>query len=109
MALLWIALGAWIFISPIKEKLSDVLGVSVAEKPGGTPADNPALKKQIIRWEEIIAARPDYRDGYYALATLEYQMGNTEKSKKYLGVVKRLDPNYPEITELEALLSSPPQ
>lgn len=109
MALLWIALGAGIYISPIKKKLSDVLGVSVEKKTTHTLDKSPILKKQITQWEAIIATRPDYRDGYYMLATLEYQLGNIVESKKYLDEVIKIDPNYPKIMELEKLLFSSPR
>lgn len=62
------------------------------------------LKKQYDHWEKIVAELPDYRDGHFALATLAYQLGDTDASMQHLMIVKEMDPNFPGLKQLEAVL-----
>ncbi len=83
--------------------IASVLGLStvpVTEKSG----ESKDLEAQYLAWQEIVAAKPDYRDGYYALAVLAYKLGKIEESTKYLESVRKLDPNYEGIASLEVLL-----
>lgn len=62
------------------------------------------LEHEYARWQTIIKQHPDYRDGFYTLSLLAYQLQQIQEAKNYLSVVKKLDPNYPGISQLEALL-----
>lgn len=63
------------------------------------------VKQQIIYWEQIVAKYTDYRDGYFTLAVLEYQLGNKEKARDYLKKTLVLDPNFDEAKKFEAVLN----
>ncbi len=56
-------------------------------------------------WMEIVRAHPDYRDGYFMVATLAYQRGNMQQAREYLNKVREIDPNYPGIVQLAQELS----
>lgn len=51
-------------------------------------------QREIIYWEEIVATHPSYRDAYFKLALLEYQLGDREKTSIYLKKTLEIDPNY---------------
>ncbi len=59
---------------------------------------------EINHWEKVVTDYKDYRDAYFKLAVLEYQMGESEKSKNYLKKTFYLDPNFEKGRELERLL-----
>jgi hypothetical protein len=37
-----------------------------------------------------------YRDGYYQLAAVEYQLGNTQIAKSYIVKALHIDPTFPQ-------------
>ncbi len=84
---------------------NNVLG---AETQSGDSSDTQSqydrLIKQYDYWKSVIAQHPNYRDGYYMLATLSYQLGNYPDTRSYITRVQELDPNYPGIEVLSALL-----
>ncbi|MDO8515406.1 MAG: hypothetical protein Q7S14_02815 [bacterium] len=51
-------------------------------------------KANIIYWEKITTNYPNYRDGYFKLAVLNWKLFNEEKTTYYLGLVRELDPNF---------------
>ena len=61
---------------------------------------------QIYYWESVVKKYKDYRDGYYQLAVLEYQLGNMVKAREYIKKVLLLDPNFDEARKLEKLLGN---
>lgn len=63
-----------------------------------------ALERQVEYWNGVIKEHKDYRDAYFQLALLQYQLRNFEKSKEYLKKVFELDPNFEKGKELEVLL-----
>ena len=52
------------------------------------------LRQEIGYWEQIIIKHPDYRDGYFKLALLEYQLGEKDKARQYVEKTLTIDPNY---------------
>lgn len=52
------------------------------------------IRKEIQKWEKIILEKPNYRDGYFKLAVLNYQIYQDIEAKKYLSKVLELDPNF---------------
>lgn len=64
------------------------------------------IQKEIAYWQEIIRKYQDYRDGYFKLALLEYQLGNTQAVELYVEKAKTLDPNFAEADKLGSMLSS---
>lgn len=63
------------------------------------------LISEVIFWESVVNKYKDYRDAYFNLAVLEYQLKNFDKTKAYLQKVLELDPNFNEGRKLEKLLS----
>ena len=61
-------------------------------------------KMVIFKWEEILAAKPDFRDGWLKLAVSYLEIGAVQKAKEALDKAKELDPNYEKIKEIEDVL-----
>ena len=61
---------------------------------------------QINYWQKVVVKYKDYRDGYFQLAILEYQLKDIGKAKMYLDEVFKLDPNFEKGRELERILNS---
>ncbi len=62
------------------------------------------IQKQILQWQHIMTTYPDYRDGYFRLATLEYQLGNRNNAQMYDQKALQLDPNFQQGRELAGKL-----
>lgn len=62
------------------------------------------LMKEKKNWEEATSKYTDYRDGYFKLATINYQLGNIESARINLKKTLDLDPNFEAGRELEKLL-----
>lgn len=52
------------------------------------------INEEIQKWEKIVLAKPDYRDAYFQLAILHYQLYNDKQAKEYLEKTLSLDPNF---------------
>lgn len=59
------------------------------------------IEKQVEYWQGVVKRYPDYRDGYFTLALLEYQLKNYEKVNAYLSKVFAIDPNFEPGRELQ--------
>ncbi len=81
-----------------------ILGASQTQ-PNGNNQIHTTADTRYAYWMEIIRAHPDYRDGYFMVATLAYQRGNIREAREYLNKVREIDPNYPGIPQLAELLS----
>lgn len=66
--------------------------------------ERASVEKEIKYWQEVVAKHNDYRDAYFKLATLEYELGDMERAKMYVATVLKLDPNFDKGRELEKLL-----
>lgn len=64
-----------------------------------------ALENQVEYWKGIAEKHKDYRDAYFQLSLLEYQLRDLESSRMYLKKVFELDPNFEKGKELEKLLN----
>lgn len=62
------------------------------------------LMKEKKYWEGVIDAYSDYRDGYFKLATINYQLGNIESARINVKKVLELDPNFEPGRKLEKVL-----
>lgn len=65
--------------------------------------ERQAITEKTAYWEEVARKYKGYRDAYFQLAVLHYQLGNIEKANIYLQEALRLDPNFEEGRELEKL------
>jgi tetratricopeptide (TPR) repeat protein len=62
------------------------------------------VMQEINYWENVVSEHKDYRDGFFKLALLEYQIGNKQKSWEYLQKSLELDPNFEKGRDLEKML-----
>ncbi|MEK7543698.1 MAG: hypothetical protein AAB557_02425 [Patescibacteria group bacterium] len=60
--------------------------------------------KQYAFWQSVAITKPDYRDAYITLASLAYQLGKLDESKRWLSQARTLDPNHPTAQKLSDLL-----
>lgn len=63
------------------------------------------IKTQIKFWQSVNQKYPGFRDSYFELALLEYQLKDFNKSRVYLKEVLRLDPNFKNGRKLESILN----
>lgn len=59
---------------------------------------------EIKYWQGIVQKYSDYRDGYFKLAVLEYQLGNKDLAKQYSQKSLELDTNYNPAIDFEKVL-----
>lgn len=71
-----------------------------------TATDNQisSLRSQIGYWEEVVEKQKGYRDGYFMLSVLEYQLSDFKKSREYLKKALLIDPNFTVGQDLEEIL-----
>ena len=62
------------------------------------------IKKEITYWQENARKYPGYRDAYFQLALLEYQLGDAQSAQNYINKVEAIDPNFQEVYKLEKVL-----
>ncbi len=60
---------------------------------------------QIYYLKNLLSEHPTYREGWVALAKLEYEFGNMKETREAIAKVKELDPNYSELPSLELLVA----
>ena len=63
------------------------------------------IESQIKFWESVNKKYPGYRDSYFELALLEYQLKDFDKARAYLKEALRLDPNFKSGRKLESILN----
>ncbi len=54
------------------------------------------VENEVTYWEGIANKYQGYRDVYMRIAALQYKLGNTTESQKYVKKALELDPNFPE-------------
>lgn len=57
-------------------------------------------------WEEVTKSKPEYRDGYFMLAVLEYRIGKKQEALTHVEKALQIDPNFKQGKEFETLLKS---
>lgn len=62
------------------------------------------IEREISKWETVISEKHNYRDAYFRLAVLNYQIYKNEKALQYLDKAMALDPNFEEGKRLRELL-----
>lgn len=63
------------------------------------------ISNEISFWKSASEKYPNFRDAYFKLAILNYQLKDFKKSKEYLDKALRIDPNFKEGRVLEKKLS----
>ncbi len=85
-----------IFLNNYNRRLKEkVLGINIQLM---------ADQKTAFEWEQILAEKPDYRDGWLQLSSLYAKMGNKEKTKAAFNLAREIDPNFTAFSSLEKLL-----
>ncbi|RJQ38448.1 hypothetical protein C4559_01525 [Candidatus Microgenomates bacterium] len=69
-------------------------------------AQRTKIAFEIKYWQGIVEKYKDYRDGYFKLAVLNYQLGDSEKSRSYLNRVLEIDPGFEAGRKLEKILGN---
>lgn len=64
------------------------------------------IRSEIMVWEGIAGKFKNYKEAYYKLAALNYQIGEVDKAKFYINKALLIDPNFDKAKELEKILSS---
>jgi len=64
------------------------------------------LQTQINFWQSIADKYEGYKDAYFRIAVLEYQLGDFQKSKDYNKKALLLDPNFDDAKKLEVVLEN---
>jgi len=62
------------------------------------------ILNEINFWENEIVEKPNYRDAYFKLAILNYELRKYDEAKNYLEKVFNLDPSFEEGKELKNFL-----
>lgn len=55
-------------------------------------------------WEKVTSEKPNYRDGYFSLALIYFQLKDFNKSSENLEKAMSLDPNFEKGKELKKIL-----
>ncbi len=63
------------------------------------------LVSQVGYWQKVVEQQKGYRDGYFMLAVLEYQLKNFNKSEDYLSKVLSIDPNFEPAQDFQKILN----
>lgn len=63
------------------------------------------IQRQINFWQSVSEKYPGYKDAYFKIAILQYQLGDLESSKKNNNKALLLDPSYDDAKKLEKLLN----
>jgi tetratricopeptide (TPR) repeat protein len=76
------------------------------EKQKSLASEKAKIVSEVHFWESQLRDKPNYRDGYFSLALLNYRLKDMEKSRENLNKALDLDPNFKEGRELEKILDS---
>jgi tetratricopeptide (TPR) repeat protein len=58
------------------------------------------ITEELSTWRKIVEKYPNYRDGFAQLMWLNLKLGNVEEAKKYLEVVKKINPNWEPLAKI---------
>lgn len=64
------------------------------------------IQRKLIFWENEAKKHPNYRDAYFNLALINFQLKNFDSSKNYLKKALDIDPNFEKGRRLEEILSN---
>ena len=59
-----------------------------------------SIQRDVAYWEKVTTEHKGYRDGYFKLALLNYQLGDTVKAKVYAEKALTVDPNFKPARDL---------
>lgn len=64
------------------------------------------IQQKINFWQSFRESYDGYKDAYFQIALLEYQLGNNERAREYNKKSLLLDPGFEEAKNLEVLLEN---
>ena len=102
----------YVFVGAVSGALLIILALQSVELKGNmlqadqVVQDREQLLQEVVYWKQIADTYSGYRDIYYRIATLQYKLGNTQESKKYLQKALELDPNFEEARVLGAKIEA---
>lgn len=76
----------------------------ISNKKQTLDRERQAVLAEITAWENRASQYSGYRDAYFTLAVLYYQLHKREKAKENLEKVFQIDPNFEKGRELERKL-----
>ena len=76
------------------------------QEKGKIEAKRAKLASDVRYWETVVWKYKDYRDAYFKLAVLEYELKDFGKSRDYLRKVLEIDPNFEVGRRFEKLLEA---
>ena len=87
-----------------------ILSLNLARTSSGqTTAYNSQVNKIRLEkqyWQEVVIENPDYLDGWLTLATITWQIGETEEAREYLNKAKYIKPNSEKLLEVSRVLGA---
>jgi hypothetical protein len=90
----WLVVG---FVSGILLFLVVTLGLKVQAQAGELTKKqqmHDSISAEISHWQQITKQYPQYRDGYFRLALLQYELGNEQLAGISLEKTLTIDPNF---------------
>lgn len=63
------------------------------------------INNEINYWRNQIEQRPDFRDAYFSLSLLSYQLGDFNESRLNLEKTLKIDPNFEKALEFRKILA----
>jgi tetratricopeptide (TPR) repeat protein len=64
------------------------------------------MQSKINFWQSIADKYEGYKDAYFQMAVLDYQLGNLQKAKSENKKALSLDPNFTDAQKLEVVLEN---
>lgn len=64
------------------------------------------IQSEIKVWQGVTDKFTQYKEGYYQLGILEYELGDIEKAKFYISKSLYLDPNFDKAREFQKILNN---
>jgi len=92
----WVVVG---FVSGILLMAIIITGVNLwqnSEALSKIKKERANYVQEIAFWKRVVAQYEGYRDGYFKLSLLTYQLGEKIQARSYLQKAMDLDPNFQE-------------
>lgn len=67
-------------------------------------AEKVKVVKDLAYWQKQVGEKPSFRDGYFSLAVIYYQLKDFKNSSENLEMAMSIDPNFEKGKELRMLL-----
>lgn len=94
---------ACIILATVMVSLSLYSNYQVKQQLSG---ERSRIQKELDFWEKQTAEKPSFRDAYFSLAILYYQLKDFKKSSENLEKAMEIDPNFEKGRELQVILEN---